>query len=186
VHAPEWLSSNVLGIEQAQWTEPLSQALAPPARWLAEGRRGQVLKGQWLGHALHPLLTDLPLGCWLASGLLDLGGGRAARRASRQLIGLGVVAAVPTAASGLADWAHLTDVRLRRVGAVHAAGNAVMVATYVLSWKARRRHHWRGVGLGLVGGVLGWATGYLGGHMSFNLAAGVGDRGLRADHRREE
>jgi uncharacterized membrane protein len=180
MRAPDWLRTQVLGIEQATGTEPIATALTGPAQWLAKGFRGQVLKGNWLGHALHPLLTDLPLGCWLASGLLDLGGGRRSRSASRQLVGLGIIAAVPTAASGLAEWADLTDVRLRRVGAVHAAGNAVMVATYVLSWRARGRHqHWRGVALGLAGGGLGWATGYLGGHMSFNLAAGVGDRGLR-------
>lgn len=180
MRAPGWLTSTVLGIERAAAVDRVGDVLAGPAARLGQGRLGATLRGEWLGHALHPLLTDLPLGCWLASGLLDLCGGRRTRIAARQLVGCGVLAAVPTAASGLADWSTVSDPRVRRVGTVHAVGNVIMLVVYALSWRARRRRkHWRGVGLGLIGGALGWATGYLGGHMSFNLGTGVGDRGLR-------
>jgi hypothetical protein len=30
-----------------------------------------ALSGDWLGHALHPLLTDLPIGTWTSAVLLD-------------------------------------------------------------------------------------------------------------------
>src|SRR4051794_34117805 len=70
--------------------------------------RGPVkdtLSGTPLGHALHPFLTDLPIGTWTSAVLLDVVGGRAARPAAQRLIAAGVLAAVPTAASGLNDWA---------------------------------------------------------------------------------
>ncbi len=41
----------------------------------------RFLHGTWLGHPLHPALTDLPVGAWTASALFDLlervNGGRA-------------------------------------------------------------------------------------------------------------
>ncbi len=63
-----------------------------------------ALEGQWLGHALHPLATDIPLGCWMSASLLDLVGPSRSEEASRRLIGFGVLTAVPTAAAGVADW----------------------------------------------------------------------------------
>ena len=35
-----------------------------------------ALSGTWLGHPLHPLLTDLPIGFWTSAFTLDLVGGR--------------------------------------------------------------------------------------------------------------
>src|SRR5688500_4263838 len=81
-------------LEQTEQDERLDAAAAPLARvaeLVESGTIGAVLRGEWLGHALHPLLTDFPLGCWLSAGLLDLVGGRAARPAAQQLVGLGLV-----------------------------------------------------------------------------------------------
>ena len=72
-----------------------------------------VAGGEWLGHALHPLLTDLPLGCWLSAGLLDLLGGRRGRPAAQRLVALGLLFVPVTAASGLVDWTSASDVRVR-------------------------------------------------------------------------
>src|SRR5215218_5278050 len=77
-------------------------ALDGPAEAVAGAVRNAVprgpvkdaLSGVPLGHALHPLLTDLPIGTWTSSLLLDLVGGRAARAASERLIALGLLAAV--------------------------------------------------------------------------------------------
>jgi hypothetical protein len=85
----------------------------------------------------------------------------------------------PTVASGWADWSSTTDQRVKRVGVVHAVGNVVVAALYFFSWRARRReHHARGKVLGLLGGTLAWATGYLGGHMSFARGSSVEERGF--------
>ena len=81
-----------------------------------------VLHGVPLGHALHPALVILPLGSWISASVLDfLPGGR---RAAQALVGLGVLATVPTAAAGAADWSDLHP-QQQRTGLVHAAGNVV-------------------------------------------------------------
>jgi len=133
----------------------------------------RVLSGAPIGHRLHPLLTDLPIGAWTSAAALDLLGGRAARPAARRLVALGVLAAVPTALSGAADWQHTREGD-RRVGVVHAAANSVGLLLQVASWSARRRgHFFRGkvlsaAALGAVG-----AGGYLGGHLVFRRGVGV-------------
>jgi uncharacterized membrane protein len=155
-----------------------ARALRRLARQLANGPRGDALRGNWLGHALHPLLTDFPLGCWLSAGMLDLVGGKSSRRAAQRLVGLGLLAVPPTVATGLAEYASVEAPGTRRVGAVHALGNSVVAMCYLFSWRARRAgHHWRGVLWGIVGGLLAWYTGYLGGHLSFGRGVGVGERG---------
>ena len=132
-----------------------------------------ALSGTWLGHPLHPMLTDLPIGFWTSAFTLDLVGGRGSRRAATHLVGWGVLSAVPTAVSGAADWGDTTG-RPRRIGLVHAAANTTALACYTASWIARRRgRHWRGVALGLAGATAATVGGYLGGHLLQSLGVGV-------------
>jgi uncharacterized membrane protein len=175
---PAWLRDGVHRIEATGSLDRVDGALTPAAGALASGPLGSALRGDWLGHALHPLLTDLPLGCWLGASLLDLTTGRRGRKAAQRLVGLGLLFVPPTVAAGLVDWSEVRDRGVRRVGAAHATGNTVVALLYVSSWGARRRgHHTRGVLLALAGGSLALVTGYLGGHLSFGRAVGVGARG---------
>jgi nitrite reductase/ring-hydroxylating ferredoxin subunit/uncharacterized membrane protein len=141
--------------------------------------RGPVkdaLSGTPLGHAIHPLLTDVPIGSWTSAVVLDLVGGRDARPASRRLIATGLLAAVPTAAAGFNDWADTTpaDDSVRRVGAVHAVANVAALGLYAASFAARRAdHHGRGVALGLAGVGALMVGGHLGGHLSYAKGVGV-------------
>ena len=172
------LQAAVRSLESAAALDSAAERISGAvAGTLSRGQAGVALRGEWLGHALHPLLTDFPLGCWLAAGILDLTGGRGSRPAARRLVGVGVVMTLPTAAAGLADWAPVTDPRARRVGLAHAAANAVIGLLYTLSWRARRGgRHGRGVLLALAGGTLAWGSGYLGGHLSLGLRVGTGER----------
>jgi uncharacterized membrane protein len=130
---------------------------------------------------LHPLLTDVTLGCWIGAGLLDVVGGRRSRRSARRLVGLGLLAVPLTVGTGLVDWARSSDTRVRRVGVVHASGNVVVAALYYASWRARRRdRHVLGILASCAGGGLAAGTGYLGGHLAFVRGSGVGPRGLDA------
>jgi nitrite reductase/ring-hydroxylating ferredoxin subunit len=126
-----------------------------------------LLSGTDLGHPLHPMLTDVPIGAWTMSGLLDTVGGPTAERAADLLVATGVLAAVPTAASGLNDWSD-TYGPDTRVGLVHAALNTTALTLYVASLASRARgRRTGGKVLGLAGlGVL-LAGSYLGGHLSF-------------------
>src|SRR3954468_6876935 len=100
-------------------------ALDGPAEAVAKWARGAIPKGPVkdtlagvpLGHAGHPLLTDLPIGTWTSAALLDVFGGEDARGAARTLIGAGIIASLPAAATGLNDWADTTpaDDGVRRV-----------------------------------------------------------------------
>jgi uncharacterized membrane protein len=178
LETPDWIRASVGRIETDARLDPLVHVLRAPASGAAQGTVGSFLRGEWLGHAFHPLMTDLPLGCWIGAGLLDLVGGRKGRDAARRLVGLGLLFVPLTGASGVADWEQESDVRIRRVGVVHAVGNTVAAAAYFASWRARRsEHHARGVAYAMVGGSLAWVTGYLGGHLSFALGSAVGDRG---------
>jgi uncharacterized membrane protein len=150
-----------------------SAALAGPARVVSGPFARRVLGGEWLGHALHPLLTDFPLGCWIGAGLLDLVSGRRDRAAARRLVGLGVLFALPTAATGLSDWSTVTDEKARRVGTGHAVLNAVALGSYLSSWMLRRRgRHLLGLAAASAGAGAAWVSGYLGGHMTLNQDLG--------------
>ena len=127
------------------------------------------LGGRALGHALHPLMTDLPIGTWTSANLLDAIGGRDADRAARRLIAVGIAAALPAAATGLLDWADTepVDDEVRRVGIVHAASNVAALSLYSASLVARRRGApRRGRLLGLAGAGALLFGGHLGGHLS--------------------
>jgi uncharacterized membrane protein len=127
-----------------------------------------IFRTDVLGHALHPVLTDLPLGCWTSASIVDAIGGKSGRKAATRLLGVGLLAAGPTAYAGLASWSRLEGAD-RRVGAVHAIGNDVAIVLFASSFVARvRGDHWRGVRLALLGNLATAAAGHLGGHLALS------------------
>ncbi len=147
-------------------------------RALPPSRAVDLLHGVPFGQPAHPALVRLPIGCWTSAVLLDwLGGprrerGREAERASATLIAAGVAAALPAAATGLADWSAL-HTHQQRVGLVHAAVQAGATLLFGGSLLARRAGR-RGSGTALAVGGLATATvgGYLGGYLAMRLGAG--------------
>jgi uncharacterized membrane protein len=137
----------------------------------------EALSGTWLGHAVHPLLTDLVIGSFVSATVLDVIGPRdGGDAASRRLIALGIAAYGPTALTGASDWSDVeqTDGAVRRAGLVHAATNAGALSLYIASFAARRRGaHGRGVALGLGGAAALSFAAFLGGHLSFDRGVGV-------------
>jgi nitrite reductase/ring-hydroxylating ferredoxin subunit/uncharacterized membrane protein len=135
------------------------------------GRARDLLHGLPLGHPVHPLLVQLPIGAWMSSALLDLVPGQ--ERAARRLVAVGLAAAGPAAVAGWVDWAELHQEQ-RRVGVVHAVSNNIAVWLYAGSYAARRRGR---PGLGRALAVAGLSAvslgGALGGHLAYRMAAGV-------------
>jgi nitrite reductase/ring-hydroxylating ferredoxin subunit len=129
------------------------------------------LHGTWLGHPLHPVLVQVPVGAWTSAGLLDAV--PPMRPAATLLIGTGVAAAVPAALSGAADWSE-QEPGVRRLGAIHALANTAALGLYVGSLVARARGR-GGIGRLLAYGGLGIATGSaaIGGHMSYAQSSGM-------------
>jgi nitrite reductase/ring-hydroxylating ferredoxin subunit/uncharacterized membrane protein len=132
-----------------------------------------ILSGTSLGHPLHPVLTDFPIGAWTMATVLDTVGGPASEPAADILVAVGIATAVPTAAAGLNDWSD-TQGKSRRVGLVHAVANGSALCLYSSSAIARASgSRTIGKALGLAGfGVLMFG-GFLGGHLSFGNAVNV-------------
>jgi nitrite reductase/ring-hydroxylating ferredoxin subunit len=155
--------------------DPVGKALGSAARTVFKPRRlKEILSGSWLGHPLHPVLTDVTIGTFTSAVLLDWLGGDDARPASRRLIGIGLLSAAPVVASGYSDWGdtEVANEAARRIGIVHAASNAVASSLFAASWAARRRgDDGRLLALAAAGALT--AGGYLGGHLSFAEGVGV-------------
>lgn len=64
-------------IERQDFLEQASDAIQPAVSntFKAAGPAGHEVKnflhGTWLGHPLHPVLTDVPIGAWTAALALD-------------------------------------------------------------------------------------------------------------------
>ncbi|QIX27121.1 (2Fe-2S)-binding protein [Nocardioides sp. JQ2195] len=162
-------------LEDAEALDGPVHALEPKVRRLfGSGARGRVLRGDWLGHALHPLLTDFVIGSWTSATVLDVVGRGRWPDAARTLVGTGLVVVGPTAWTGWAEWSEAgpTD---KRVGFVHAVSNGVAIGLYASSWIARRRGNQRaGARRALAGAAVASAAGFLGGHLA--VARKVGSR----------
>jgi nitrite reductase/ring-hydroxylating ferredoxin subunit len=136
------------------------------------GRSGlmDLLHGRLLGHALHPVLSDLPIGMWGSVPVLDLIGDEGGAIA---LTAAGCLAAGATAATGAADWS-VTVGRDRRLALVHGLANTAALGLQLGSLGARVRGR---TGRGRVLSALGLATAaaaaYLGGDLVFGRALAV-------------
>lgn len=143
-----------------------------PVRSVVDG-----LHGTWLGHPLHPILTDVVIGAWLMGALFDLlslnGKSRSTEQAADTLTAVGALASIPTALTGLADYSAIPK-SAAGTALVHAVVNDISLSLYLMSWRARKKgRRSQGILLSMVGfGVLGLGA-YLGGHLSFGKKVGV-------------
>jgi uncharacterized membrane protein len=159
-------------VENVDRLDGPSEAIRARLRqWVGGTPVERVLGGEWLGHPLHPIAVQVPIGLWLAAAVLDVDGRH--DDGARRLVGAGLLGVPPAVAAGLVDWSVLTP-RQRRVGLVHAAANAVGSACFATSYRCRRRGRrtagrmWTLLGLGAVG-----IGGALGGHLAYTQGAGV-------------
>jgi nitrite reductase/ring-hydroxylating ferredoxin subunit/uncharacterized membrane protein len=144
------------------------------ARVVHAGHLKDILSGTWLGHPLHPVLTDVPIGAWTGAMAFDVLGGERSREAADSLVGFGFLAALPTAGTGLSDLADIVDRKERSIAAAHAVGNIAAVLLYGASFLARKRGNRKA---GVMLSTAGWAavlgSGFLGGHLAFRKGIGV-------------
>ncbi|WP_053850155.1 Rieske 2Fe-2S domain-containing protein [Streptomyces sp. NRRL B-24085] len=158
-------------LEREQRQDPVIDSLRAGIQSLPLGRGRDVLHGKWLGHPVHPLLVQVPIGSWLSAAVLDLRKGRP--RDAGLLVGLGLAAAVPAALTGAVDWAELQRPQMR-VGLVHAVSNTAAVGLYTASLACRLTGRARaGRTLGFLGLAAVGTGGMLGGHLAYRQAAGV-------------
>lgn len=126
--------------------------------------------GRWMGHALHPALSDLPIGLWSATVVLDMAGQDVAPRGARfdpsaVLSAAGLAAAAATAATGVVDWS-VSDAEDRRIGLFHGLLNAAAMTVQGASLTARLTGYRRtGQALGATSLAVTAAAGFVGGHL---------------------
>jgi nitrite reductase/ring-hydroxylating ferredoxin subunit/uncharacterized membrane protein len=144
----------------------VTNVLKPPAV-------SDALHGTWMGHPLHPVLVQVPIGSFASAALLDLLGGDDAADAADLLALTGLVSSVPAALTGANDWASANPGE-QRTGLVHAMANWAGLAAWVASLAARRRgDRGRAKLLGLAGLTAVAAGGTIGGHLSYRRSLGA-------------
>lgn len=181
----------VSAVEGAEWLDRPSYrlehgfALTLNLFGEATGAVRDALNGTWLGHPVHPPLTDIPVGAWTVAIVLD--GVDAVRpgpaqhaEAARTSVGLGLLGAAGAALTGLGDWQYTQD-NARRVGLVHGVLNLAATGLFTCSWMDRHRDHAaRARALGAAGYLVATGSAYLGGTLVSGHRIGVdhADRGL--------
>lgn len=167
-------------LEQLSFLDPLTKPLAKAVTALVRPAALEAaLHGTWLGHPLHSVLVQVPVGSFVSASLLDVTGtdGRAADR----LAVVGLLSAVPAAAAGATDWSR-SNPSTQRSGLVHALMNTAGLGLWLASLLARRRGD-RGAGtrLGLLGTAVIGASGTIGGHLSYRKGLGANSLSDLAD-----
>jgi nitrite reductase/ring-hydroxylating ferredoxin subunit/uncharacterized membrane protein len=156
--------------------DPISDALQSAVKSLPKPVRN-VLDGLWFGVPLHPALTDVPLGAWSAATMFDVAEtvteNEALGYAADAALAVGVLGAVPAAATGLNDWSYLRG-DSKRIGTLHALINSTGLVLNIASLVLRRSGH-RGAGRLLSTAAYGGAlfSAHLGGILSFGLGVRV-------------
>lgn len=147
----------------------------PVLEWLHRHRSvTETLQGRHLGHAVHPIMVQVPLGTWLSALMLDLSPVDREGRAAQLLSGIGLLSALPAVVTGVAELAEADQPR-RRVGTVHAGANTLGLLLQSVALVQRSRGHQKAaLMVSTVAMVALGAGGYLGGHLS--IARKVGSR----------
>jgi len=168
---------------QRIWLDPIADVLGNAiVRARTSGGRQAVqvldfLNGVWLGHPLHPAITDVPVGAWTAAFAMDavdrIVPSDRLKRCADGAICLGITAGIGAAASGLADWQHLAG-RDRRLGIMHGLLNlsALTFYTFGLVMRCSKRRS-KGNTLSTLGYALASFSAYLGGELVFGSGIGV-------------
>ncbi|MCU1348732.1 MAG: Rieske (2Fe-2S) domain protein [Acidobacteria bacterium] len=188
--APEELFK---AIDRQEWLDDLAEPLQKGIHELF-GEQGRSLKdllhGTWLGHPLHPVLTDIPVGAWTVAAVLDVvestTGNEAIGKAADAAVAIGLAGAIGSAITGITDWSETYD-RPRRIGLTHGILNLVATGLYATSLALRLTGGSRSTATTLshLGYAISGASAYLGGHLVFGEQIGV-DHTATADATKPE
>ena len=163
------LEKFALAIEGAARLDPIADAGQKLTALVPPGPVKDALSGTAAAHPLHPALVAVPIGSFVSAVVLDLRGDDS--KASQQLIGFGLLSALPAVLTGLSDWGD-TEGAERRVGVAHAVINSAGIGLVAVSWFGRRRGNRARTSMLAGLGVMGLSS-WLGGHLAYALGVGV-------------
>jgi nitrite reductase/ring-hydroxylating ferredoxin subunit/uncharacterized membrane protein len=159
-------------------SEPVAKAIRSAFPGEAGGRVKDALHGTWLGHPLHPVLTDIPVGAWTTAMVLDalesLSGNDGIGAGADAAIAVGLAGAVGAAITGATDFSE-SDGRGRTIGLLHGMLNVVATTLYATSlfMRKEKKSRAKGVAVSMLGYAVASASAYLGGHLVFGEQLGV-------------
>jgi nitrite reductase/ring-hydroxylating ferredoxin subunit/uncharacterized membrane protein len=135
------------------------------------------MHGVWLGHPLHPVFTDLPLGAWTTGLVLDavasVNRDRGMERAADVAIAVGLAGAAGAAVTGLTDWSE-TSGRSRRTGLVHGLLNIAATTLYATAYILRKNgSRSSGQACAVAGYGIAIGAAWFGGDLVFGQRIGV-------------
>jgi nitrite reductase/ring-hydroxylating ferredoxin subunit/uncharacterized membrane protein len=170
-------------ITKQDWLDKTADVIQPAVlkTFEAGGKTGKDVKdflhGVWLGHPLHPVLTDVPVGAWTAAAVLDaceLLGSKRYKKGADAAVTVGLAGAVGSAVTGLADWTGTSN-KERKIGLMHALLNITATTLYTTSLFLRKRKESRktAICLSMLGYGVAAVAAYLGGHLVFSQQIGV-------------
>jgi len=188
-----WHGDLVAWVDQLGWLRAvndwLTAALVPVRERYQDNLALELLHGgRWVGHPLHPALSDLPIGLWTSATVLDLADRNPAPQGGIDAAGVlsaaGIVAACATALTGISDWT-VSNEQDRRVGLFHGLLNTAALGLQGASLGSRMTGH-RGAARALGAASLAVTAGaaYLGGHLVFTKGVMVNRVGWAAGPRR--
>ena len=171
-----WHSDVAAWLDRLGWLRSLSDWLTGVLVPVRERHQDNLVLellhgGRWVGHPLHPALSDLPIGLWAGVIVLDATDRGPAPRQGLDAAGMmsaaGILAAGATALTGLNDWTVSND-QDRRIGLFHGLLNTVALGLQCASLGTRMAGH-RDTArvLGAASFTVTAAAGYVGGHLVF-------------------
>lgn len=170
-------------IENQEWLGEAGEAIQPAIlnAFKAGGETGQKIKnflhGKWLGHPLHPVLTDVPVGSWTVAAVLDgieLAGNEDYQQGADAAISIGIAGAVASAVSGLTDWTA-TNGKRQKIGLMHGLLNLTATGLYATSLilRGNKKSRRAAITCSMIGYGITTAAAYLGGHLVYDEQMGV-------------
>jgi len=179
-------------IENQDWLGDAGDAIQPIIinAFKAGGETGQKIKnylhGTWLGHPLHPVLTDIPIGSWTLVAVLDgieLTGNDDYKSGADAAVAIGIAGALGSAVTGLTDWTGTTKKRAK-VGLLHGILNLTATGLYATSLILRRRKNSRGAAItfAMIGYGVTTVAAYLGGQLVYSEQTGVDHTATAAEY----
>ena len=171
--APHTVEQIVERVGRAEWLDKVAQPLSQKvSEAIPKGALKDTLSGTWLGHPLHPMLTDLPSAAGPAPSCSTWSAAAAAGRRRTSWSPSGILTALPTAASGLADWSDTSARSGAWAWPTRAATPSPSPSTACPGSRLRGRRA-KGVVLSFLGAAAATAGAYLGGHLAWRKGVNV-------------
>jgi nitrite reductase/ring-hydroxylating ferredoxin subunit/uncharacterized membrane protein len=142
--------------------------------------------GTWLEHPLHPVLTDVPVGAWTVTLVLYLAvlffGVQGIGVAIGLAMGVGILGALATIATGLLDWMDVDPTELA-VGLVHGTVNIVGTILFIVAWLMLYTSQWTATVANFIPALVGYMVialgAYIGGDLVFRLGTMINRNAYR-------